>query len=306
MIKEALAAISTALRTLLNRRGALALILVSALALIAACYLFVTTREATTLQLLLTLLAAVAAPVIFFLLQAASVNYTRETMGGALTLLSRAARDLPKLILASLPLILLGVALIYGINKLQTKYLDATREARIAEQTARDEALSTRGEYDPSPRATPPPPTDWWGVLFTAAHLLTLGIILPLALIHTWLAVARRGLAATARGFFGVLGEAFRARSVMIYTLGLLVFGLLPYFTIFTRTPVNFAWLELSIFGVRLAIVFTLAVLGWVVTIGALAVAGYNGLAPAINAAPVSSATPPPPSSQAETAHATV
>lgn len=305
MIKEALAALRAAARTLINRRGALALILVSALALLLACYLFVTTREATTMQLLVTLLAAVAAPVLFFLVQAASVNYTRDAAAGNMvTLLGRAARDLPKLILASLPIILLGVALIYGMNKLQAKYLDATREARIAEQAARDEMMYTRGEDSYPPRATPPPPLDWWGALFTAARLLTLGILLPLIAIHIWLAVARRGLVATLKGLFSVLRLALAPRSVTIYTLGLLVFGVLPYFLIFTRTSVGTAWLELSIFGLRLALVFTLALLGWVVTVGALAIADYDGHSSAVNTDAVPSPTSPPP--QAETAHATV
>ena len=305
MIKEALAAISTALRTFLHRRGALALILVSALALVAACYLFVTTREATTMQLLITLLAAIAAPVLFFLVQAASVNYTREGTGNMVALLGRAARDLPKLIVASLPLIALGVALTYGMNKVQTKYFsNATREARIAEQSAQDETMYTRDGESYPPRTVPPPPADWWGALFTAARLALLGILLPLIAIHTWLAVTRRGLFATLKGFFGVLRAALAPRSITIYTLGLLAFGLLPYFLIFTRTSVNAAWLELSIFGLRLALVFTLAVIGWVITTGALAIAGYDGFSPAVNAGAIPSPTSPPPPT--ETAHATV
>jgi hypothetical protein len=303
MIKEALAAIRHAARTLVNRRDALALILATALALLFACYLFVTTREATTMQLLITLLAAVAAPVLFLFVQAASVNYTRDVAGNMVALLGRAARDLPKLILASLPLILLGVALIYGMNKLQTKYFsDTAREARLAEQSAQDETMYTRGEDSYPPRATPPPPLDWWGALFNAAWLLTLGILLPLIAIHIWLAVVRRGLFATLKGLFGVLRSALAPRSVTIYTLGLLAFGLLPYFLIFTRTSVGTAWLELTIFGLRLAIVFTLAVIGWVVTVGALAVADRDALpSPAAN-----SIAPPSPSPQIETAHATV
>lgn len=306
MIKEALAAMRHAARTLLARRATLALIFASALACLIACYLFVTTREATTLQLLITLMAAVAAPVFFFLLQAASVNYTRAAdASGARSLLSRAARDLPKLILASLPLILLGVAIVYGMNKLQARYFtDVDREAVVAEQEANTEAIYTRGQYESSlPPAVPPPPMDWWGALFNAARLLTLGILLPLVAIHTWLAIVRRGLSATLKGLFGVLRNAFAPRSITIYTLGLLAFGLLPYFLIFTRTSVGSAWLELTIFGLRLALVFTLAVIGWVVTVGALAIADYDGLS-----LPVAADAIAPPSSPApiETAHATV
>jgi hypothetical protein len=215
---------------------------------------------------------------LFFLLQAASVNYTRDA--NAKTLLRRALRDLPKVILISIPVIILGVALAYILARLQARF--GLPPDTIPASTY--------------PVATPPPtrftPSS---VLFTAVRLLLLGVMLPLLTIHVWLAVVRRGIGATVRNFGGILRSAFAAGSVTIYTLGLLVFALLPYFLIFTRTPVASPWLELIIFGVRLALTFALTLAGWVVTVGALAIKTYDELPPALPApGDAVQATPPP------------
>jgi hypothetical protein len=58
---------------------------------------------------------------------------------------------------------------------------------------------------------------------------------------------------------------------VLVYLVGLFLFGLMPYFVLFTRTGLTNGWAELSVFGLRLALVFALTLVGWVVTLGALA-----------------------------------
>ena len=240
------------------------------------------------LHLTMTLITALAAPILFFLLQAASVNYTRDESTKRQPLLGRAARDLPKLILVSIPLILAGVALAYGLNRLQSRF-----------------GLSSSA----TPLSTYPvvtaPPTRfaWSSILFSTARLLLLGVMLPLLAIHTWLAVVRRGLGAAIKNFGGILRSAFAAGSITIYALGLLIFALLPYFLIFTRTPVSSPWLELVIFGLRLALAFALTLSGWVITIGALAISTYDELPRALPAPDgTASATSLP---HPETAHAT-
>jgi hypothetical protein len=90
-------------------------------------YLFVSTREATISQLLITLAAIVIAPALFFALQAVSVNYATNT--GAKHLLKTSALDSVRLIVVTVPVILLTVLAVYGLGKInpQQTVVIATR-----------------------------------------------------------------------------------------------------------------------------------------------------------------------------------
>ena len=110
-----------------------------------------------------------------------------------------------------------------------------------------------------------------WKYLFVSAlRLLVLGVFLPLAAMHLWLAAARDELLAAFARFHRHLARAFSARSVLTYGVGMIVFALIPYFLITKRTPVSSNTLELLIFGVRILIAFTLMLFGWVMTMTAL------------------------------------
>jgi hypothetical protein len=116
-----------------------------------------------------------------------------------------------------------------------------------------------------------PSPLHWQEALVSSLWLLLLGFALPLTAAHLWLSAARDGLGATLKGLHRVVGRAFAPRSVLVYAVGLFVFGLTPYFVIYTRTAVSNGWAELLLFGLRLALAFTLTLCGWVITLGALA-----------------------------------
>jgi hypothetical protein len=90
-------------------------------------YLFVSTREATISQLLITLAAIVIAPALFFALQAVSVNYATNT--GAKHLLKTSALDSVRLIVVTVPVILLTAVAVYGLGKInpQQTVVIATR-----------------------------------------------------------------------------------------------------------------------------------------------------------------------------------
>jgi hypothetical protein len=75
------------------------LILIAYGGLLAAVYLFVSTREATIAQLILTVALAVAAPALFFVLQATSVRYTDELRPTDLV------KDCLRLVVVSVPVI---------------------------------------------------------------------------------------------------------------------------------------------------------------------------------------------------------
>jgi hypothetical protein len=84
-------------------------------------YLFVSTREATISQLLITLAAIVIAPALFFALQAVSVNYATNT--GAKHLLKTSALDSVRLIVVTVPVILLTAVAVYGLGKINPQQM---------------------------------------------------------------------------------------------------------------------------------------------------------------------------------------
>jgi hypothetical protein len=109
MLKESIIAIVTAARALFKNRRAFVLMVVAYAGLLAAVYLFVSTREATISQLVLTMTLVVVAPALFFVLQAVSVNYTNGLPSREL------ASNGLKMILVTVPVI--GVTLL-GLNGL--------------------------------------------------------------------------------------------------------------------------------------------------------------------------------------------
>jgi hypothetical protein len=282
MIKEALAALGHSARDLFrNWRGLLLLAAVYA-GLLACLYLFFATGVATAWQLAYgTALAGVAAPLLWLLLEAGAAN---AALPGATarTVARRAPRDLPKVLLLAIPLVALGVLLVYLLGKLPG-WLPKVEEAPHV--------------FAGGPSAGPrPAPLHWQEALVTSLWLLLLGVALPLAAAHLWLAAARDGLGATLKAFHRVVGRAFAPRSVLVYALGLFVFGLTPYFVIYTRTSVSNGWAELFVFGLRLALAFVLTLAGWVITLGALA-----RLTPPLREAPAAAepAHAPPPTERA-------
>lgn len=120
MIKESTSAIITAARMLLKNRLALVLMLASYVGLLAAVWVFVSTREATISQLVLTMTLVVVAPALFFLLQAASVGYTDGPLS------KRLFGNCLKMIVVSVPVIGLAVLLVYGLGKVQSYETIAT------------------------------------------------------------------------------------------------------------------------------------------------------------------------------------
>lgn len=118
MFTQSTNAIFSAARLLFKRRRALALMLTAYAGLLAAIYLFVSTREATISQLILTMILVVVAPALFFVLQAVSVRYANESAPGGL--IQKLASDCLKVIVVSLPVIALTLLSLYVLSKLDT------------------------------------------------------------------------------------------------------------------------------------------------------------------------------------------
>ena len=277
MIKDSLNALGASARDLLRDPRALLLLAALYAALLGSVYLFFATGVANVWQLGVSALAALAAPVLFFLLQSAAAHAALpgETSRG---LARRAARDSLKVLLLAIPVAALGALFVYLLWKMQG-WLPRVEEAPQAYASA------TAG-----PR---PAPLHWQDALASSLWLLLLGFVLPLAAAHLWLAAARDGLGATLRGLHRVVGRAFAPRSVLVYAVGFFVFGLMPYFVLFTRTSVSNGWGELSLFGLRLALAFAFTLLGWAIMLGALA--RVTPAAPAPDAAAPAPAPAPAP-----------
>lgn len=256
MIKESFAALGASTRDLFrNWRGLLLLAALYGL-LLAAVYFFFSTGVANAWQLVVTAATAAAAPLLFFLFQAAAANAALPEATAA-GVARRAPRDLLKVLLLAVPVALFAVLFVYLLGKLQgwlPKVDEAPHVATVA---------GVSGER--------PVPLRWQEALLSSSWLALLGFVLPLWAAHLWLSAARSGLAATLKGFHRVAGRAFAPRSVLVYAVGLFLFGLMPYFVLFTRTAVTNGWAELMLFGLRLALAFALTLVGWVVTLGALA-----------------------------------
>lgn len=109
MYSSSITAIISAVRTLFSNRRSLLLMVVVYTGLLAAIYLFVSTREATVSQLMPTFVTVIVASALFFVLQAAIVSN-----GPGLVKTSF------KLLAVTAPVIALTVVAMYGLNKVQT------------------------------------------------------------------------------------------------------------------------------------------------------------------------------------------
>ena len=114
MFRESINAIVIAARMLLKNRRAFVAIVGAYAGLLAAVYLFVSTREATILQLVLTMALVVIAPALFFVLQTVSVSYTKGPLSRDLV------RNCLKMIAVTVPVIGLTILGLYALGKVES------------------------------------------------------------------------------------------------------------------------------------------------------------------------------------------
>lgn len=297
MIKDSLNAIADSTRA--TFRGWRGLLLLGALylVLLGCVYQFFSTGQATAWQLVLTGLTAVAAPLLLPVLVAATANFALPGRQSAGAVARGALRDFLKVLLLALPVAALGWGLFYLLGKLQGVLPNV--------EEAAPRVVSSTG-------ASRPAPLHWQGALMSWLWIFLFGVVLPLLVSHLWLSAARDGLKATLRRLHRVVALALAPRPVLVYVIGLFVFALLPYFVVYTNTAVSNGWGELSIFGLRLVFAFVLTLVGWTITLGALArttppealasSAAAPEAPPPAGAQPPAEAPPAPPSAVAEEA----
>ncbi|HSS20655.1 MAG TPA: hypothetical protein VLL54_11320 [Pyrinomonadaceae bacterium] len=260
MLTETFHSIVAAARNVFRNLPAMLMIAIVYASLLAVIYFFVVIREATVTQITLTFASGIVAPLLFFILQAMVANDAEQT--GALLLLRRALTNFWKLILVTLPLIALGILLVYLLGKLQLR-LDASLQRAAAEEFGRRaETLNARSTSHP---------IEWRVALLATVRYLAFGLVLPLAAIQMWIATMQNGLIGGLKKIGTVLARTFAPRSVLIYVAGFLIFAVGPYYLLFKTTQTSHAWVELFLLVVRLVAVFALTLFGWVITVRALA-----------------------------------
>jgi len=259
MLTESFQSIGTATRQLMRNWSVMIVLAGLYASLIGALYLFVTIREASTGQVVLSLVLAITAPFLFFVLQTAGASQTHILRAGPL--LRAALRSSWKVVVVSVPLIALAVLLTYLLGKAQS-YMG----------TDGRELSDVAAQYQLSANNVGRPPLGWSQLILNAIRYLSLGVVLPLIAIHLWIASVGSELLATIRATKKLVVGAFAPRSVLIYTAGFVVFGVIPYLLLFKPTPVSRAWLEITFLVARLLLVFVLTLFGWVVTMSALAI----------------------------------
>jgi hypothetical protein len=268
MLKEIFHSIAVAARTVLKNWKSTLLIAIVYASLLAVLYFFVVIREATFVQVTLTFASAIVAPLLFFVLQAMIAGDAGGGSSGSM--LRRALTSFWKLILVTLPLIALAILILYLLGKAQARF-DANVTNAAAALPRRVSALANARDAGP--------PIDWKSASLSTLRYLALGLVLPLAAIHLWLATAQEGLGPAIKKLKTLLARAFAPQSILIYVVGFLIFAVIPYFLLFKTVPTKHAWLEIGLMVVRLAVVFSLTLFGWLMTVKAIALWSASPLA---------------------------
>jgi len=224
--------------------------------LLVSLYGFIATREATMWQVTVTLLLLVLVALEFFVLQSAILNHAREPKFRWGQIL----RDALKLAVVTVPILLLAWALWALLNKWQLRFPVPRPPITF-------------------PAAAPKiQPIHWPSLIFATVRCLLFGVALPLAAIHLWIEVAGRNVRDVLGGGQAVLkrigtvfARAFASESVFTYALGLIFFVAVPYALLFIPLTVKGRKTDFAVFIARLVLAFLFTLIGWIVTLTALA-----------------------------------
>lgn len=233
--------------------------------LLVASYLFISIREATIWQVLITYALMILIPLGFFTLQSSIINRGLDQRFRWRVILI----DALKFLMVTILVLLVVWLLYYLLNKVSARY-----PAPVVEVVAANQATPQT-----TPTPPPTPPLHWPSLFFTTLRFVLLGVAFPLATIHLWIAVAGGGVRTLfrdgAKSFFKRMGSAltraFSSDSVLIYGLGLIVFFVLPYVALVPTFTIKGNKTEFVVFGLRLLLSFLFSLVGWVITLTALA-----------------------------------
>lgn len=238
--------IISASRKLIQTRRAMIVLLLVFVALLASIYTFLRIREATIPQLVSTFALLLAIPLLFFVLQSVSVNYVSSDQNTRW--LFQSIYRCWKLAIATVPALVVVIALWFLLNKLQLRFGIGPGANGVIQHRN-------------------------WLTAFTAVRFALVGVVGPLAMIRLWIASSQSGLLSIPRHLRQFVAGAFSGESILIYVVGSIFFLIIPYFVINKPVSSQKAWVEFTFLGVRLLISALLVVAGWTTTVGALTVA---------------------------------
>ena len=252
--------------------------------LLVACYIFISVQEATIWQVFVTYALMVLIPIGFFILQASIINRELDQKLNWRVILI----DALKFLAVTIPVLLVVWLLYYLLSKLSARYPAPVVEVLPASQAAPPTTQTP----------LPTPPLHWPSLIFTTLRFVLLGVAFPLATIHLWIAVAgggfrtlfKDGVKSLFKRIGSALARAFSPDSVLVYGLGLIIFFVLPYVTLVPTFKLNGNKTEFAFFGLRLLLSFLFSLVGWVITLTALA-RTVPGLPPEVSAPAVAHPT---------------
>jgi len=281
MIKATLQTWLDSARAVLRQARALASFAGLYALLLVTFYIFIATREATVWQVLITYAFLVLIPAEFFVLQSAVLEHAREGK----FLWPQIVRGAIKLFVATIPIVLIALVFWALLDKFQLHY--PAPKAALAE--------SLRG-------APKPQPLHWPTVIFATIRFLLFAVALPLATIHLWARVSAGnvrtlfsgGAEATVKRIGRWLARAFASDSVLMYALGAILFAFIPYAVLFVKISPKGTKTDFALFIAQLLIAFCFSLIGWIVTVTALAkVNTETSTAPITQTAPRTTAEAP-------------
>jgi hypothetical protein len=253
MIKDVMQSIAAAARKLFTNWGALLISLILYVALLGSVFLFFNIGVATVFQVVASIvLLPLATLMLFFVLQGLGVSYVRVGVG-PLYLLKRAIQDCWRILLITIPVVLIAFGLYYGIAHLEHA---AFHSIAGAASTSAQNSVSTRRSFEMG---------------FEILRFLVFFFGLPLIAIHLWISVVREGLKNAVKDFARSIYRAFAFRSMLIYLLTAILFGGISYLLLANRISIKNEWTELWVVGIKTAIALFILFVGWFLAIGALA-----------------------------------
>jgi hypothetical protein len=259
-------------QTITNLRSLLLFVVLYALLLITF-YIFVSTREATVWQVLITYALLFLVPAEFFVLQASIIDSARDLQFSW----KRILRHAFKIFVVTLPVLIVGWALWYLVNKMSVRW-----------------PAPPLPPFALDPKSPKPAPMHWPTLLIATLRFVLFAVALPLAAIHLWIEVTARDVRATfaggAKAFLKRIGNAmaraFSSESVFTYGLGLIAFALIPFALLFVPLTVKGNKTDFMVFVIRLVLAFVFTLVGWVVTLATLVRSKPESPAPEIVTAP--------------------
>jgi hypothetical protein len=245
------------IKSTLTNLGALAVFAIIYALLLLTFFRFIWIKEATVWQVLFTYTFIILIPLLFFIFQAAIIDRVRDQKFRWRAIVI----DALKFLAVTIPMLLIAWLLYYLVNKIAGRY-----PAPIVQV------------LPVAPAPAKPAPLHWPSLLFATLRFVLMGVALPLATIHLWIAIAggevrslfSGGAQPLLKRLGSALARAFGSEAVLIYALGLIIFFALPYAALWVPFSPKGNKTDFAVFIFRLLLTYLFSLIGWVVTISAL------------------------------------